>query len=87
MVGLIFDIGQLLRNLQMYYFENLCFCKVCHIFSGIFLCQGKSTVAALLERFYDPTEGSISIDGVNIKDLNPSWLRGRAIGYINQVWI
>lgn len=29
-------------------------------------------------------KGSITIDGHNIKSLDPSWLRGRAIGYINQ---
>ncbi|KAK2158178.1 hypothetical protein LSH36_175g04051 [Paralvinella palmiformis] len=45
---------------------------------------GKSTVAGLLERFYDVENGSITVDGINIKDLDPSWLRGRAIGYINQ---
>ncbi|PIK54099.1 ATP-binding cassette sub-family B member 8, mitochondrial [Apostichopus japonicus] len=41
---------------------------------------GKSTVAALLERFYDVNEGSITVDGVSIKDLDPSWLRGQTIG-------
>ncbi|KAL8614380.1 ATP-binding cassette, sub-B (MDR TAP), member 8 [Nucella lapillus] len=45
---------------------------------------GKSTVAALLERFYDITKGSITIDGIDIRDLDPSWLRGHAIGFINQ---
>ncbi|XP_048729281.2 mitochondrial potassium channel ATP-binding subunit-like [Ostrea edulis] len=45
---------------------------------------GKSTVAALLERFYDIDNGKISIDGVNLKDLDPSWLRGKALGFINQ---
>ncbi|KAK3608510.1 hypothetical protein CHS0354_010363 [Potamilus streckersoni] len=45
---------------------------------------GKSTVAALLERFYDIKDGQILIDNVDIKALDPSWLRGRAIGYINQ---
>eukprot|EP00094_Tigriopus_californicus_P007430 TCALIF_07153-PA protein Name:"Similar to abcb8 ATP-binding cassette sub-family B member 8, mitochondrial (Danio rerio)" AED:0.08 eAED:0.08 QI:0/0/0/1/1/1/5/0/596 len=45
---------------------------------------GKSTVAALLERFYDCNEGVITVDGVDIRKLNPKWLRGRAIGYINQ---
>ena len=28
--------------------------------------------------------GKITIDGINVKDLDPSWLRGRAIGYISQ---
>ena len=46
---------------------------------------GKSTIAALLERFYDTTNGHITFDGIDIKDLDPSWLRGHAIGYINQV--
>ncbi|KAK7476898.1 hypothetical protein BaRGS_00031837 [Batillaria attramentaria] len=45
---------------------------------------GKSTVAALLERFYDVSHGSIAIDGIDIRDLDPSWLRGHAIGFINQ---
>ena len=45
---------------------------------------GKSTVAALLERFYDVNEGQITIDNTDIKNLNPKWLRGRAIGFINQ---
>ncbi|KAL8164740.1 UNVERIFIED_CONTAM: ATP-binding cassette, sub-B (MDR TAP), member 8 [Gekko kuhli] len=45
---------------------------------------GKSTVAALLERFYDPTAGTISLDGQDIRTLDPSWLRGEVIGFINQ---
>ena len=46
---------------------------------------GKSTVATLLERFYDIQEGSITIDGVDIREMDPSWLRGRCIGFISQV--
>ena len=45
---------------------------------------GKSTVAALLERFYDVDKGSITIDGHDLRSLDPSWLRGHAIGFINQ---
>ncbi|KAJ1473510.1 P-loop containing nucleoside triphosphate hydrolase protein, partial [Baffinella frigidus] len=36
---------------------------------------GKSTVIQLLERFYNPSTGSILLDGVNIRDLNLAWLR------------
>lgn len=46
--------------------------------------NGKSTVAALLERFYDVDEGSVTIGGVEIRELDPSWLRGNCIGFINQ---
>ncbi|GIY07380.1 mitochondrial potassium channel ATP-binding subunit [Caerostris darwini] len=45
---------------------------------------GKSTVATLLERFYDIENGSITIDGCDIKSLDPSWLRRNVIGYIDQ---
>ncbi|KAM3866211.1 mitochondrial potassium channel ATP-binding subunit [Diretmus argenteus] len=45
---------------------------------------GKSTVASLLERFYDPISGVIMLDGLDIRTLDPSWLRGQVIGYINQ---
>ena len=38
--------------------------------------SGKSTIANLLTRFYDVHEGSIAIDGVNIKDMNIQSLRG-----------
>lgn len=37
---------------------------------------GKSTFVDLLPRFYDPTEGEISVDGVNIKNIKLSSLRG-----------
>ena len=45
--------------------------------------SGKSTVVNLLLRFYDPQEGSITLDGVSLKDLNVKWLRNQ-IGYVGQ---
>lgn len=42
-------------------------------------------MAALLERFYEPTQGSITLDGHDISSLDPSWLRGQVIGFISQV--
>ena len=45
---------------------------------------GKSTIAALTERFYDIDQGEILIDNHPIKSLDPSWLRGSVIGFINQ---
>ncbi|XP_030301759.1 ATP-binding cassette sub-family B member 8, mitochondrial isoform X2 [Calypte anna] len=46
--------------------------------------EGKSTVAALLERFYEPTRGTITLDGRDIAELDPSWLRGKVLGFISQ---
>ncbi|CAN1134740.1 Putative multidrug resistance protein [Linum perenne] len=45
--------------------------------------SGKSTVIALLERFYDPVKGSIFLDGYDIKKLQPKWLRSQ-MGLVNQ---
>ena len=45
--------------------------------------SGKSTIANLIPRFYDVSEGDISIDGVNIKDLLKSDLRN-LIGLVTQ---
>ncbi len=44
---------------------------------------GKSTLAKLMSRFYDPTEGSITLDGVDLRKLHPKDLR-RAIVMVTQ---
>lgn len=44
---------------------------------------GKSTLLGLLERFADPTGGSIRLDGVDLRDLPRSVLR-RRLGYVEQ---
>lgn len=44
---------------------------------------GKSTVASLLLRFYDPMEGKIEINGQDIGKMNAKQLR-RKIGYVGQ---
>ncbi|KAH7660065.1 Xenobiotic-transporting ATPase protein [Dioscorea alata] len=45
--------------------------------------SGKSTVIALLERFYDPLHGEVLLDGVNIKKLKLKWLRSQ-MGLVSQ---
>lgn len=45
--------------------------------------SGKSTVAALLSRLYDVTEGSIRVDDEDVRDLSLKTLRGQ-IGYVPQ---
>jgi ATP-binding cassette subfamily B protein len=44
---------------------------------------GKSTLAALLSRLYDPTRGVVRLDGADLRDLDPEWLR-RQIGIVSQ---
>ncbi|NND05459.1 MAG: ABC transporter ATP-binding protein [Saprospiraceae bacterium] len=44
---------------------------------------GKTTIADLLLRLYDPTEGNIYLDGKNIKTLNLAQIREQ-IGYVTQ---
>ncbi|HLS92261.1 MAG TPA: ABC transporter ATP-binding protein [Microbacterium sp.] len=44
---------------------------------------GKSTLAKLLSRFYDPTSGRVLLDGVDLRDLAPEDLR-RAIVMVTQ---
>ena len=45
--------------------------------------SGKSTIANLLTRFYDVQEGSVKIDGIDIKDMNIHSLRG-LMGLVTQ---
>ncbi|XP_063781234.1 ATP-dependent translocase ABCB1-like [Pseudophryne corroboree] len=44
---------------------------------------GKSTTIQLLQRFYDPIEGEITVDGHDIRSLNVKWLRNN-IGVVSQ---
>jgi ATP-binding cassette, subfamily B, bacterial len=44
---------------------------------------GKSTIAKLLARFYEPTHGQITIDGVDLNDVTQSSLR-RQLGVVPQ---
>ncbi|HIY82738.1 MAG TPA: ABC transporter ATP-binding protein/permease [Candidatus Rubneribacter avistercoris] len=45
--------------------------------------SGKSTVLKLVERFYDATEGSVAIDGVDVRELSQRALRSQ-LGYVPQ---
>jgi ATP-binding cassette subfamily B protein len=44
---------------------------------------GKSTIAGLLGRLYDPQAGRILLDGKDLKELDPEWLR-QQIGVVAQ---
>jgi ATP-binding cassette subfamily B protein len=45
--------------------------------------SGKSTLVNLIPRMLDPTRGDVSLDGINLRDLDPEWLR-RQIGFVPQ---
>lgn len=45
--------------------------------------SGKSSLVSLLLRLYDPDSGVITVDGHDIRDLNPHWLRSH-IGTVSQ---
>lgn len=44
---------------------------------------GKTTLVNLVPRFFDPTEGRITLDDVDVRDFDPRELRTR-IGFVNQ---
>ena len=37
--------------------------------------SGKSTAVSLVERFYDPDKGKVTLDGVNLKEFSVQFLR------------
>ncbi|KAF9577929.1 Multidrug resistance protein 1, partial [Lunasporangiospora selenospora] len=45
--------------------------------------SGKSTIIGLVERFYDPISGTVTLDGIEIKDWNVTHLRN-SIGIVSQ---
>jgi ATP-binding cassette subfamily B multidrug efflux pump len=45
--------------------------------------SGKSTLVSLIPRLIDPTRGVVSLDGVDLRNLDPEWLR-RQIGFVPQ---
>ncbi len=45
--------------------------------------SGKSTLAKLVQRFYLPEEGQVLVDGVDVAQVSPAWLR-RQVGVVLQ---
>jgi subfamily B ATP-binding cassette protein HlyB/CyaB len=45
--------------------------------------SGKSTLAKLIQRFYIPESGQVLVDGVDVSQANPAWLRAQ-IGVVLQ---
>lgn len=55
-----------------------------HVIVFRFYSTGKSTVAALLLRLYDPTSGQITLDGERIDEVNATWLRRNVFALVEQ---
>jgi ATP-binding cassette subfamily B protein len=45
--------------------------------------SGKSTLVSLIPRLMDPARGAVFLDGVDLRDFDPEWLR-RQIGFVPQ---
>jgi ATP-binding cassette subfamily B (MDR/TAP) protein 1 len=45
--------------------------------------SGKSSVIQLLQRFYDPEKGKITIDGYELRELDLGWYRSQ-VGFVSQ---
>jgi len=45
--------------------------------------SGKSTIALLMARFYDPVSGEILLDGISLKDWDMAWVRS-FVGFVPQ---
>ncbi|KAJ8393255.1 hypothetical protein AAFF_G00063270 [Aldrovandia affinis] len=66
-------------------FQDLCLCVPAGSVMAVVgpSGSGKSTLVSLLLRLYDPDTGTITIDGHDVRDLNPYWLRSH-IGTVSQ---
>jgi len=65
--------------------KDLCFEATAGNFLGVLgtTGAGKSTIFALMLRLYDPIEGRILLNGKDLREFNPLWLR-RNIGIVSQ---
>jgi len=45
--------------------------------------SGKTTIVSLISRFYDPNQGSVLIDGIDVRKFKQRWLRNH-IGWVTQ---
>lgn len=46
--------------------------------------SGKSTIAQLLLRFYDASNGRITLDGIPITEIDAEWMRNSVMGLVSQ---
>ena len=77
--GIVFAYGTepVLRGIDLHIPEGACIALVGH--TG----HGKSTLAKLIGRFYDPREGAIRVDGIDLRDVELRSYR-RQLGVVLQ---
>jgi ATP-binding cassette subfamily B protein len=76
-VEMKYPTGTALRNIDLEVPAGATVALVGHTGSG------KSTLVSLIPRLMDPTHGAVFLDDVNVRDLDPEWLR-RQIGFVPQ---
>ncbi|HLG99209.1 MAG TPA: ABC transporter ATP-binding protein [Bryobacteraceae bacterium] len=76
-VAVKYPAGDALRNIDLEIPAGSTVALVGHTGSG------KSTLVSLIPRLIDPTHGTISLDGVDLRELDPEWLRHQ-IGFVPQ---
>jgi ATP-binding cassette subfamily B protein len=69
--------GYALKNISLEIFAGATVAIVGHTGSG------KSTLVGLIPRLMDPTRGAVFLDGIDLRDFDPEWLR-RQIGFVPQ---
>ena len=45
---------------------------------------GKSSIISLLERFYDPVEGKVLFNGIDLKDIENEWYHQTQVAIVQQ---
>ncbi len=76
-VAMKYPAGDALRNIDLEIPAGSTVALVGHTGSG------KSTLVSLIPRLIDPTHGAVFLDGVDLRELDPEWLR-RQIGFVPQ---
>jgi ATP-binding cassette, subfamily B, multidrug efflux pump len=76
-VEMRFPAGYALKNITLEISAGATVAIVGHTGSG------KSTLVSLIPRLMDPTRGAVFLDGIDLRDFDPEWLR-RQIGFVPQ---